>query len=575
MLCNVKCYGSTGFNAVNRPLNAKQLLALSDIPVFYEDTLNINTLILPTIRIKLEFFTAQYIDYIEMTHGVNSYYYVVTNLKMLNDNVCELSLLLDGWNSCNDGNEIALDGSVERMHIKKSDDIYGKYSLDEEFTPSEPLRIAISDKIGQTIGAVYDVVEFVQQVTQQDKNKAQVMSPSEATPNDEVLLIPSISKSKSTNIVTGSATITTGISGLYSRGANPTKVDEQINLLRQYGMENAILSSYDLPIQYVDLENVDGATGHIQTIKPKKLEFTNPLNLYYASVNNQKALYGKYNTIKLLSNCSGESIEFHPEDVAVNGQLTITITCDPRSTGKPVASFKYYKGTDVSNLLLNSVNGENWANTPILFTDKSGSAVDRLNFNTNQAVTVENARLKGEQQMIANVVGGAVSGAGNGVSPTSMLVGGIAGGVKAGLVTAFNAHYENQILKNTLEAEKEIFTRNLTYTQPQVSFAKSQALRDYVGNSFYVIQNRLSVADIINYDTYLTRYGYNVGNVDFNLSYLDNRKNFVFLKFNDLNIRNNKSIYIRNQAVAELKNGIRLWKVRPNSVYMKADGNNE
>lgn len=574
MLCSVKCYGSTGFNAINIPLNAKQLLATSDIPVFYEDTLNINTLILPTIRIKLEFITAQYIDYIEMTHGVNSYYYTVNNLTMLNDNVCELSLLLDGWNSCNDGNEIALDGSVERMHIKKSEDLYGKYSLDEEFTPSEPLQIAISSKVGQTNNEYFEIVEFVQQVTAQDKNKAQVMSPSEITPNDEVLLIPSISKSNHTHITCGDSDINTGISGLYSRTSNATQVDEQINLLRQYGMENAILSSYAIPRQYVDVENVDRNTGWIQRVRAKKQDITNPLNLLYTTVNNVKALYGKYNKIKLLSNCSGESIEFNPEDISVNGVITVSITCDPRSTGKPVASFKYYKGTDVSNLLLNSVNGENWANTPISYSDKSGSAVDRLNFNTNQAVTVENARLKGEHQMISNVVGGAVSGAGYGVSPASMIAGAIGGGVKAGIITAFNQHYENQILKNTLEAEKEIFTRNLTYTQPQVSFAKSQALRDYVGNSFYVIQNRLSVADVINYDTYLTRYGYNVGNVDFNLSYLDNRKNFVFLKFNDLNIRNNKSIYIRNQAVTQLKNGVRLWKVRPNSIYMKADGNN-
>ena len=215
-----------------------------------------------------------------------------------------------------------------------------------------------------------------------------------------------------------------------------------------------------------------------------------------------------------------------------------------------------------------------WANVPIVWTDKSGTNVDRLNFNTSQTLASNKIDLAHEQKQVSNaantafdVVGDLFSGDVKGAIKSGI------GGVSNATTTGIDYLYAKRERALEYNAESQIFNRNNYYVQPEVSYPRSEAVRDFIGNNFIVSQLQLSTADVTNFDNYLTQFGYNVGGVTFNTSMLNSRPHFNFIKFSSISILSPRAMWLRKECESQMMNGVRLWHTKPSPEKMLAFGN--
>lgn len=577
VICTV--YENTGFNSVNIPDNIDKLETLGFNKI-YNGTLEINTTYLPKIRIKKTWQEVCNADYVVLTtFQHDTFCYTVSSITMLANDVAELMLVIDAYNSIGGlldvENTQVLLGQVERYNISQQDDIYGRYSLDEPFTPQSPLELAIGNKFGQNLSeGYYNIVETVLDI---EAGKSEILNPTSQAPNDEVLLIP---KTK----VVNKSTVYMNIESGYVSYANPisryyvcdngvpvsidgVNVEELVKTLRAYGLDNSIINAYTVPKGYMT------ATGKNLTGAKKTItEQQTGISLVYATVRNKKVLYGEFSKIRIYSICSGNSTEFRPEDIQSGGTYKIVIETDPRANGKPVAYFETYKGSNITNKYLNCVNGLTWSNTPIVWTDKSGTNVDRANFETSQKLKSDLIDMNFQKNMVNQMalgtmgaVAAAVTGIG-GVAVVGSMVG-------AGIKNLIDYQFAKMEREREAKAEREIFERNQYYVQPEINFPRSESVRDFIGNNFLVTQCRLSALDIVNYDNFLTRFGYNVGSVTFDTSMITNRPHFNYIKFNAISLKSNRAMWLRKEAESQLLQGVRLWHTAPSPEKLLAYGN--
>ncbi len=562
-------YANTGFNAMNIP-DSIETLGLMGADNIYTGAFDVNSLYLPTIRVKMNFEEISNADYVVLTtYDTKLYYaYTVSNIVMLAPDVAELHLLIDAYNSIggllNPQNQI-LQGFVERYNV--NDDSYGKYALSESFTPTNPLTIKFSSLFGDDITNYYNIIELCCDV---ESGKSEVLKPTTSSPNDEVLLIPQTKKVTPSNVsyIIGTKKITrrNPISQYFTV---TDEVIEKIKILRSYGLDNSILSSYQVPSKFIKVEGSN--LSSISTIYSNSVI---GINLNYATVRNLKVLYSEFSKIKLYSVASGNSAEFVPSDIANGGSFQIRVDADVRASGKPTAFFTHYKGTEVSNFYTNCVDGLNWANVPIVWTDKSGTNVDRLNFNTSQTLASSKIDLNREQSQVTNAVSGVTDVASNLLSGRiDKAIGAGVGAVSGAVNNEINYQYAKRERALEYDAESQIFNRNNYYVQPEVSYPRSESVRDFIGNNFIVSQLQLSSTDITNFDNYLTQFGYNVGSVTFDSTMLNSRPHFNFIKFNSISILSPRAMWLRKECESQMMNGVRIWHTKPSPEKMLAFGN--
>lgn len=552
MEVNAKIY-ATGFDSVNIPIDISVIF--DNFNPVYENNLIINNLLLSKIKVALNFDIASNCDYVVLTTNEKKFFcYTIENLKMLNDKTVEFSLLIDALTTLGGLYNIKVSGTVERYNVEKEKDIFGAYTLPEAFSPNEPLTLELSNKFGQTsLTSINQVIELCVDIDVSKKNTAKVMTPSQATANNEVLLIPETKAITQSSVLVDNVSIKNPISQYFDNtngGQN-----EKINLMRQFGLENSIINSYVLPTDYATFPQ--GAQIN-QIVSKDKTIIPNNINLIYnQNIRNKKVFCGEFNKLILLSNCSGEKVEVLPEDVSVNGETpNIYITADGRANGQPVAQFKSFKGKDTTKIFLNAVKGLIWQNAPLVWTDKSGSNVDRLNLETSQRVENQNFQINSLSNLSKSFL--------NSINKESF---------ESIVNFGFDTFISRLSLNIKQNAEREIFERNQYYVQPVVSFPRSESVRDYCGNSFYLIHYKLSNNDLIQYDTYLSRFGYNVANLEYYKDMIQTRTKFQYIKFRSVYIMDRDYIPIREFAKNQLLTGVRLWKVAPKEEYLTAFGN--
>ena len=91
----------------------------------------------------------------------------------------------------------------------------------------------------------------------------------------------------------------------------------------------------------------------------------------------------------------------------------------------------------------------------------------------------------------------------------------------------------------------------------------------YVGNKFFLVRHRLSDADTIRYDKYLTAYGYSTSE-PLTAECFTCRQYFNYVRATDVNIEfksgtPNFGLRTRQQIANQLNAGVRIWHVLPNS----------
>ena len=199
------------------------------------------------------------------------------------------------------------------------------------------------------------------------------------------------------------------------------KEHNTLNYLRSYGLTDSILASYNIDRMYLH----DILTNRIQTTKTinddtidlveNQIHNIEPINIttntsilgdifnYEYTVggytpHNKKVFAGDNNRYIIVSKCTGNKIEFNPEDIMVlsNNQPTTSkplfiVTADLRVQGAPKI-YPVFLNNNV-NLQMTGINGMNWQNNQILYFGQEGSGYANNSYKIKAAELLRQANI--------------------------------------------------------------------------------------------------------------------------------------------------------------------------------------
>lgn len=387
---NVRLYYKTRLNTANT-LDKGSLLETAqhkDVPALNV----IDAQSLQSIQVKASRADVKDVEYVKLTDTESGDYFYyeagiptpsskdVWNIPVVVDGVLTMGEMYDGVE-----NIPFQDGIITRHHVAKADDKYGAYTEDDPWLiPSKELTMDVRKLYDDTTDDLHTIVESTIALDQQAQNYEARVYTDPTT--GETVTVPTV-KSVHTNTKVewpGVGRHTYDTPGTeYFEYAN-ADIQKAVGNVRGLGVESGILNSYILP----DSDGVfpTSQTGEIYSIQGVQQETSSNLDFEYANVDNKRVLYGSLNTYALISVASGASASFKPEDIvdidpSATAPLVVKIT-DPRPAGRPYYLFRYFKGEPSEYTFMNAVPGMDWANAPLVYTGKSGSTLDQINFNT-------------------------------------------------------------------------------------------------------------------------------------------------------------------------------------------------
>lgn len=615
-----KCrlFYNTGFDGINIP-DSPKLLEQYD----YKDFPTLDILqdrVLNSIRIDATYELVKGADYIQ----IGSTYYIINGYTMLNTNTCQLSLIVD-YITSNGGIEAmeVESGWVNRTHIAKEDDLLFNYVLEEPFSPNDPLELSDIIPVKEVKNSSeWTILQSTIQLEDLGRNYGETeglealwfKANRETTDIDSnTVIIPKLPYAGDDYTETGInaynndvgevlKTFTPGTLYFVSKGANreTTALNNGMTIARSAGVESAILNQYIIPEAYIDVENSvflgndDKLYSRLVTFvsKNEKISVGALPFEYNLNVKNKKVFSGKYNQYVLCSNVSGNKITMVPEDIRGGSVPEVRTCADLRANGKPWAYFNYYKG-NYNNLMVMSCEGLEWQNAPLIYTSKAGSTLDSYNFNSQYQQNTMNRTLRQidyiskmftPSQEDLNMDINPPYNYDNFIGPLSknqqamasagvrkMAAGHIANIANVGRQAATD--YANDRLSQNRGIFN--FTASQNLVVPEINFPRSEDLRDYLGNNFYLYRYKLSENDLQRYDKFLTMFGYSVS-LPFTKDLLMNRPYFNYISVGSAQITYNEGVSMAYRLGAEnqLSSGVRIWHVKPDIRYYET-GNEE
>lgn len=591
-----KCrlFYNTGFDSVNIPDSPKLLeqYEYKDFPTL--DILQDREL--SNIRIDATYELIKGADYVQ----IGNTYYIINGYTMLNTNTVQLELMVDYITS--NGGIDAMDvesGWVNRTHISKSDDELFSYVLDEPFSPNDPLELSEIIPIKEVKNSnEWTILQSTIQLEDLGRNYGETdglealwfKANRETTDIDSnTVIIPKLPYAGDDYTETGITsynndvgevlkTFTPGTLYFVSKGANreTTDLNNGMTVTRSAGVESAILNQYIIPEAYIDKVNTvflgDETKLYSRLVtfvsKNEKISVNELPFEYNLNVKNKKVFSGKYNQYVLCSNVSGNKITVFPEDIRGGSVPEVRTCADLRPTGKPWAYFNYYKG-NYNNLMIMSCEGLEWQNAPLIYTSKSGSALDSYNFMSSQYQQTENYYASNLTEFFNMYLSAAQGIYGNSQNEKDAINAGLGTGQSAlnKTVGLLQSPINYRINRN-----RNIF--NYTASQnlivPDINFPRSEDLRDYLGNNFYIYRYKLSQNDLQRYDKFLTMFGYSVS-LPFTKDLLTNRPYFNYISVDSAQIAYNDGVSMSYRLGAEnqLSSGVRIWHVKPDIRYFE------
>ena len=322
---------------------------------------------------------------------------------------------------------------------------------------------------------------------------------------------------------------------------------------------------------------------------------------------NKKARYSQSWSLTVVGMTSGNSLVKQPYEVLTpdykpsndNGEFHYKILADIRPNGTPIFTWKYNNGVDVGTTMIESVKGSTWQKISLVAEGATGSqreAIDR--------VKREIGRLQWSH---------ALSAIGTGIQTTGVAMGGLtyAAGSTAlvnvqkslgevSLSDAFVSNYNTRLRTTTggigsagvlgnqmvgsavayaraygsLVDERQALTRQAINASTTIRMYDSDFNRDLGLNTFGLIVSHYSDQDAYNFDTFLTQYGYNVGNKRITTDDLYSRPDFNFVRINDIQmLLGSGNLQLAELVKQQLKLGVRLWHKKPNPAALSAGGN--
>lgn len=615
---NVRLYYETGFNAVNIPDSPALLETMShaDFPAL--DILQGEHL--ASVNVKATRQQVKKADYMRLTDGTDTFYYIVQSFTMTSTDVATLSLAMDYFTMHGGVTGLKfLDGMIERHHVASADDKFGAFTEEDPMlVPSKELdfdEVALfTDMTSANDTNSKRIIETTLDLEATGKNADAIPY---TTQGGDTVTVPIVQvNNKFTDVGVNKEATEFGAWGSFITpqtvlvDSDDAGIQAGIARARSLGIEDGILRSYIVPKAAIGKGSIYN-DGHYELLNgAHKIEATN-LNFEYANVKNKRVLYGSLNSFVMMSPANGNSVTFKPEDIAFdeNGtQLTAPSVCmnaDPRPDGMPYFRFQYYK-KNARDFFLNALKGMEWANAPLTYSGKSGFWQAKLQhdaatgmFSRNQDMAEASNKVQAIQNVLGVVAGGAgpaangwvggnapIAGSDEAVQyflarqPYEVGAGAFSLGVQMGTGFA-NAgmNYAMAERQTELSFKNAYLQEAIGYISgnivaPDLRFAMSETLRDFRGNGCIVYRYRPQASDIAKLDKVLTMYGYkDTMPLAGNESVLTNRAKFNYIKATGVSVAGNKPKWLRDGVAMQLSVGTRIWHVKPNSAVY-TDGSN-
>lgn len=585
---NCSVWVNSGFNAVNIPDSPTLLqnMAHTDFPV-----LDLNQeRFLGSVRIRASWNQVKDADYCR----VGDFFYSVSNVFMSSGDVAVLSLTPDFVTSAGGPATLHyLDGITNRVHVK--DDTFGIYAADDPYmAPAYDMDIQ-SQTFDFSNRGRYTFMETTLNLVLMGNQYEDYEGPAvscivtNSDPDAEVkevtvpIATPLAIKTEyslnfdpdSAGVISLSSPDAQGIYRIDSSIASYATVQKGVAFARSLGVEDSISGQYTVPEPFVQISSDTAAFMTAVTGKTGQLT-ANSIPFKYSAVvtQNNRVWYGSQ-TPYVLATTAGNSVSANAEEI-YDGNSTapkVRYYADPRRTGKPYYRFDPLNGQSSKGLdfFRNCVAGTEWRAVPMTFTEKSGSILDRINFENS----VVKANLERDMESAKNTrafirdagiaAGTALGALANPVVGLPIFAGAV-GNMIGGEITReveFKDYQKKFALDRAMELQSFMISQSVNV--PTVNFTPDPALFSEVANngcSVYRIVYK--DADIQRIDKILTAFGYKHSKV-LEASDFTGRQYFNYVEAS-VSVGNLPGWWANGIAV-QLSNGVRVWHVKPNAAH--------
>lgn len=603
----ISLFKNTGFNSINIPGSQALIDSCPQITLSSNDAQCdiLQARGLTSLPLRVSYDDAKMVDYIRLSNATEKVYYAVKVVpEKSSPDVTTFSLEYDPINSnvSNVSQLKFLDGIFERHHTS-TDGLFEYVEEDPYLIPSKPLGIHYESAFLGKASTSEDSIIIAEATVPLDEIGDTTVTPDATaytTSGGSECVVPKLPKLTAHSAATmpryPSDVSNPQVTLLPSTGyfdTTYTNIQEGLARVRDLGIENgSIVAQYIVPKEYAAAEHYSSAhTGEILNLHGKKdinINLSNDFKFEYGTAHNKRVYAGICNKYGLLAIGSGNSAEFNPEDIygTNNVKPSVSVISDPRPNGKPYFRYSLYKNDDV-NFFMNCVAGLNWQNVPLLYTDKSGSEIDTIRFQTEQSIKDQNAVVSGAQTFLGGGAGssprGFVGGVLHGIAQNGLAMGIMAAEAFTGQKAYDDATYSAispvydiaRLRANSANQELQEFNISQNIVAPQLMFPRSEGLRDFLGNGCYAYRYYLENSDIAKFDKILTMFGYrDTQPAPGNESFLTNRPRFNYCKIAGASVGGTLPQWEREAISAVFSVGVRIWHTLPNTAYY-TDGSND
>lgn len=585
MVATVRCYYNTGLT----PNNCMDSLSRLDRLGFeYKDFPNIaikQDRGLVSIKINTIYDDIKDADYCK----INNIGYWVTSINMANDNVAVVNIQQDYLTTIGVNGFEIISGWCKRRSVRN--DSRFDNTLDEPFTPVDVLKLDFGSEIkpNETQGEVGVVVASVDLL-----NLEKVAETYEDQSANLKVAVPQLpftfgdSTTYTMNIDGENKSTFIPMTSAFKIGNS--EVQKGLKLIRSLGVESAIVASYIAPSEYINVNVnekglITGLTGKHTIVNSTLLPYWDKKD--GTKYKNAKVFSGQFQKYVLASIVSGDTSEYRPEDIieSLVSDLYIikwVLDADPSYNGYPVCKPNYFHSS-LNKYWVSTVKGAKWRNAPIAFNSASGDLISSFNFNREENAMLEKLAMSIGLGLASNIGHSSTisydPGTGTNVlpGPSNSLPGSPINSMypsysinTRNLSWLGNIPGVNNITSfigqgvNSRIALNQLRASFLNQVRPQQTIFGSQIpnLHSYIGNYFYEYRYRLSDEDMIRFDNFLTQFGYAV-NEPLKKDCFFGRTKFNYIECENVNIKTQFPVYMRDGLINQLQAGIRVWHDKP------------
>lgn len=559
---NVVGYYNTGFGSGNVP-DSPAVLRLATSKTFPSNWLLQNKDLVAT-RVNATWGEVENIDYV----ALGGAYYFVTNIAMLTEVCAELTLSLDGLTTAGGVSGLTITGGWCKRAHTGNDALFANI-IPEPFQPAEDLQVngfiqlsALSNT-GQTFIAstvdLLNIEKLADEYADADGNIVCYVPAVPLPPSNANVVVPTTGGDKT-------CPVPNTMLYRFSEAGMGSPIEEALKQLRALGLETAITGAYVVPFQWLSgnepgqpiAANVKGAGGQAPTNIP----------YIYGSARNNK-VYALYNQYALVATATGnktvyEGYELYNSD----NSPQVYMGANPAPNGCPYAQFLYFNRRRTQPLE-SAVLGGTWLNTPIVYSNTSGSLIKQTQFSNRMELRTEALAQQFAGDAISGVLGliGSVAGMSGGGSAAQGGQGGSGvGGLFSNNLGFVSLPERVELAGRQLDTEAAEFATSQAISVPDISFPQGVTTQMFTGNGFFVYRTCLSANDLARFDKFLTMFGYAQSKA-LEKSDFTNRRYFNFVQADGVTVGGNVGLRIRERIAAQLSGGVRIWHTLPNPSY--------